>query len=388
MSQERTAESLRQAAHDLAPGIIALRNEIDRARRLPASLADRLRAEGLFQLWLPRLLGGPELHPAEFVSVIEALALADGAVGWCATNAGVFSLLAGSLPERSAQEIFGDRGVVAGSVNPTGRADAVAGGFRVSGRWGYASGIDHANWIIANCIIHEDGKPRRAAPDAPDMRFLFLPRTAVEVLDTWHVSGLMGTGSHDFEIAEVMVPEAFAIPAFAAAPQLSGTLYRIPPLSLFCVALAAVVLGIARAAVNALVTLAATKTPMGSTETLCDKPIAQLQVARAEALIRAARANLMEAINRQWEEIAAGTSPMVQTRASIRLAASFCAEACSSAVDLVHAAAGGSAIQETLPIARCFRDIHAATQHIGLNASGFQLAGRVLFGLDPGTPRF
>jgi alkylation response protein AidB-like acyl-CoA dehydrogenase len=292
------------------------------------------------------------------------------------------------LPERSAREIFGKHGIVAGSVNPTGRADAVAGGFRASGRWGYASGIGHADWILANCIIHEDGKPRRTASGAPDMRFLFLPRGAVEVLDTWHVSGLMGTGSHDFQVADVFVPEAFAIPAFAAAPRLPGTLYRIPPISLFCVALASVVLGIARAAMNALVTLAAAKTPMGSTETLRDKPIAQLQVARAEALIRAARAHLIEAINAQWDEVAAGTSPTVQARASIRLATSFCAEACSSAVDLVHAAAGGSAIQEVLPIARCFRDIHAATQHIGLNASGFQLAGRVLFGLEPGTPRF
>ena len=388
MPQARTAEFLLQAAHDLAPEVMAVRDEIDRGRRLPASLADRLRADGLLQLWLPRALGGPELHPAEYLPVIEALATADGAVGWCATNAGVFSLLAGGLSERSAQEIFGNHGVVAGSVNPTGKADAVAGGFRAAGRWGYASGIDHADWILANCIIHEDGKPRRTASGAPDMRFLFLPRSAVEVLDTWHVSGLMGTGSHDFQVADVFVPEEFAIPAFAAAPRLPGTLYRIPPISLFCVALASVVLGIARAAVDALVTLAASKTPMGSTETLRDKPIAQLQVARAEALIRAARAHLIEAINRQWDEVAAGASASVQARASIRLASSFCAEACASAVDLVHAAAGGSAIQEALPIARCFRDIHAATQHIGLNASGFQLAGRVLFGLEPGTPRF
>ena len=186
----------------------------------------------------------------------------------------------------------------------------------------------------------------------------------------------------------MLVPEEFAIPAFAAVPRLPGTLYRMPPISLFCVALASVVLGIARAAVNALVTLAAAKTPMGSPVTLRDKPIAQLQMARAEALVRAARAHLIEAINTQWNEIAAGTPPALQTRASIRLATSFCAEACSGAVDLVHATAGGSAIQETLPIARCFRDIHAATQHIGLNAGGFELAGRVLFGLDPGTPRF
>ena len=388
MSQAQTAESLLQAAHDLAPEIIAVRDEIERDRRLPASLVDKLRAAGLLRLWLPRAFGGPELHPVDYVSVIEALATADGAVGWCATNAGVFSLLAGSLPERSAQEIFADCGVVAGSVNPTGKADAVAGGFRVSGRWGYASGIDHANWILANCIIHDDGKPRRTASGAPDMRFVFLPREAVEILDTWHVSGLRGTGSHDFQVTDVLVPEQFAIPAFSAVPRLTGVLYRIQPTSLFCIALASVVLGIARAAMNALVTLAATKTPMGSAGTLRDKPIAQLRVARAEALIRAARAHLLGAINNQWDAVAAGAAPTIESRASIRLATSFCAEACSSAVDLVHTAAGGSAIQETLPIARCFRDMRAATQHIGLGDTGFELAGRVLFGLDPGTPRF
>lgn len=146
MSQTNTADVLLQAARRLAPDIIATRDTIDRERRLPASLVDRLRDEGLFHLWLPSALGGPELHPAQYIAIIEALATADGAVGWCAANAGVFSLLAGSLPDATAHEIFGSRSVVAGSVNPTGRADAVAGGYRASGRWGYASGIDHASW--------------------------------------------------------------------------------------------------------------------------------------------------------------------------------------------------------------------------------------------------
>src|SRR5262249_31098972 len=156
-------EELLRAARNLTPDIIGMREEIDRARRLPRSLADRLRDAGLFHLWLPRTLNGPELHPADFLSIVETLAMADGAVGWCATNASVFALLAGSLPHATAREIFADRGVVAGSVNPTGRADVVEGGFQVSGRWGYASGIDHANWVVANCVIHEDGKPRRSA---------------------------------------------------------------------------------------------------------------------------------------------------------------------------------------------------------------------------------
>ena len=300
----------------------------------------------------------------------------------------MFSLLAGSLTEAAAHEIFDSHGVVAGSVNPTGKADAVAGGFLAAGRWGYASGISHADWVLANCVVHADGEPRRTASGAPDMRFVFLPRASVEVLDTWDVSGLKGTGSHDFTIRGELVPESFAVPAFAIAPQFPGTLYRMPPISLFCLALAAVILGIARAAVDGLVALGAGKTPMGSTTPLRDKPLAQIQLARAQAMLLAARAQLIQATQALWDEVASGAAPSLPVRASIRLATSFCAEACTGAVDLVHAAAGGSAIQESMPIARCFRDIHAATQHIGLNASGYEMAGRVLFGLEPGSPRF
>lgn len=388
MSQAQSGEAILQVARALTPDIVSARDEIDSARRIPASLAGRLRTQGLFHLWLPRALGGPELHPADYLPVIEALAMADGSAAWCATNAGVFSLLAGSLPKETAQEIFGNYGIVAGSINPTGRADAVPGGFRASGRWAYASGIDNATWVLANCVIHEDGAPRRTPSGTTDMRFLFLPRSQVEVLNTWHVSGLRGTGSHDFRIDDTFVPEAFVTPAFAAEPRVPGQLYRVPPLSLFTVALASVTLGIARAAVDALVELAAGKVPMGSMSVLRDKPLVQIQAARAEVLVGAARSNLLHAIRMQWDEIAAGEAPSLRARASIRMATSFCAEACASSVDLVHAAAGGSAIQESGRIARCFRDIHAATQHIGLNATGYELAGRVLLGLDPGTPRF
>jgi alkylation response protein AidB-like acyl-CoA dehydrogenase len=300
----------------------------------------------------------------------------------------VFNLLAGSLSETVARSIFGNHGVVAGSVNPTGRADDVSGGFRASGRWAYASGIDHATWIVGNCIIHDDSVPRRAVVGLPEMRFLFFPRAAVDVIDTWQVSGLRGTGSHDFCVEDVFVAEAFTLPAFAARPLLSGPLYRVPPVSLFAIALASVTLGIARAAIDALMELAAAKTPMGSTTLLRDKSVVQIQTARAEAFIRAARAHLLQAISSQWNEIAGGATASLQARAAVRLATSFCAEACASAVDLVHSAAGGSAIHEGGRIARCFRDIHAATQHIGLNSTGYETAGRVLLGLDPGTLRF
>jgi indole-3-acetate monooxygenase len=220
------------------------------------------------------------------------------------------------------------------------------------------------------------------------MRFILFPRHEVEILDNWRVGGLRGTGSHDFRVHDVFAPEAHGVPAFARSGALPRTLYQTPIISLFTVALAAVTLGIARSAIDALIELAAAKTPMGSTVPLREKPIAQMQVARAEALLRGARAFLFEAIGELWDEVASGHPPSIAKRTGIRLACTLAGESCATAVDLVHKTAGGSAIQESGRIERCFRDVHAATQHIGLATGNYELAGRALLGLDVGTPRF
>ncbi|MFO1028036.1 MAG: acyl-CoA dehydrogenase family protein [Acetobacteraceae bacterium] len=381
-------QALRQAATALTPDILAVRDRMDHDRALPPPLVDKLRRAGLFHLWLPRVLGGPELHPADFLSVIEALSCADGSVGWCATNASVLSLLAGSMDESAAHDIFGQRAIAAGAANPMGKAIAVSGGYRVTGRWPYGSGIMHSTWLGANSVIHDGDNPRLNAAGTPVVRFMFFPRSAVEIIDAWNVIGLRGTGSHDYSVADVFVPESHTAPAFVVAAEQPGTLYRVPPLSLFTVALASVTLGIARAAIDALVELAAVKTPMRTGALLRDLGSVQTQVARAEAMWRAARAGVLEAIHAQWAATENGTADTMPTRAATRLACTWCAEACASAVDLVHAAAGGSAIQESGRIARCFRDIHAATQHIGIALANYEPCGRVLLGLDPGTPRF
>lgn len=388
MASISSGSDLLERACALAPAIRAARADIDRDRALPPSLIAALRERELFHLWLPRALGGAELHPKEFVGVIESLAAADGAVGWCATNASVFTLLAGSMDAVAAQTIFGQRGVVAGSLNPTGRADAVAGGYRATGRWSYVSGITHADWVLGTCIVHETVGPRHTAVEGPELRFLFFPRSAVDIIDTWNVSGLKGTGSHDVQVDAVFVESAFTVPAFRSDPHHPDLLYRLAPVSLFAASLACVVLGIARSAIDALIELAAAKTPMGSASVLRDRPTVQVQVARAESMVRAARAHLLDALGRAWDHAAAARPPTPEIRATVRLATSFCAEACAVAVDLVHSAAGGSAIDENGRIARCFRDIHAATQHIGLSAAGYELSGRVIFGLPLGTDRF
>ena len=273
------AGSILDAARNIAPQIDALRSEIELERRLPPSLVEAMRSAHLFELWVPRKFGGLELHPVDFVRVIEVLSRADGSVGWCATIANVYGLVAGSLPEAAAGEIFGNHEIVAGTINPTGTAIAVDDGYRVTGRWAYGSGIDHSSWVLANCIIFDGTTPRRTSSGGPDMRFMFFPRNNVDIIDTWHVGGMRGTGSHDFRVDDLFVPTDRSIPAFISLGTQPGTLFRTPLISLFVVALAAVTLGIARAALDALYELAGAKTPMGSTVLLRDKPAAQSSAA-------------------------------------------------------------------------------------------------------------
>jgi alkylation response protein AidB-like acyl-CoA dehydrogenase len=206
--------------------------------------------------------GGPELNLVDYIRVIEELARADGSAAWCATVAACYSRIAGYLQPEVAREIFGSgRTVVAGTINPVGKACAVDGGYRVTGRWAYGSGILHSTWTLGNCIAHDHEGPRRASRAGPDIRMMIFPTSAVEVIDTWHVSGLRGTGSHDYRVADLFVRDDHSISGFDAKPLQPGTLYAIPMITVLSVAIAAVPLGIARTSIDAAVELAQVKTP-------------------------------------------------------------------------------------------------------------------------------
>ena len=378
-----------RAARDLMPSIRAVRADIDRERTLPAPLVKQLAETGLFSIWLARSLGGPELTTLDFLHIIEELSRADGAVGWCAMVSAGYSRLSGYLSDAVAREIFGDGStIVAGTINPTGKAIAVPGGFRVTGSWNFGSFIRHSAWTVGSSVIYENELPRRGPDGAPDMRLMLFPTRDVEILDTWHVGGLRGTGSHDFRVSELFVPEERAIAAFTAKPVRPGTLFAAPFITVFAMALASVPLGIARAAIDAFVDLAEGKTPISSSSRLREKASAQADVGRAEAILRSARAFLVESLHVIWDTVASGHTPSVPQRATARLAAAQAAAASAQAVDLVYNAAGGTALYESNPIERCFRDVHATTQHVGIASVNFEISGRVLLGLDPGTPRF
>ena len=383
------AEGLIRAARELAPMIEAARADIERERQLPRILVEAIGDAGLFALWLPKAFGGPELNLVDYIRVIEELARADGSAAWCATVAACFSRIAGYLQPDIAREIFGSgRTVVAGTINPTGKAFAVDGGYRVTGRWAYGSGILHSAWTLGICIVHDREGPRRASSGAPDIRLTIFPTSAVEVIDTWHVSGLRGTGSHDYRVADLFVRDDHSISCFDAKPLQSGTLYAVPMITVLSIAIAAVPLGIARTAIDAAVELAQVKTPFRSSLLLRDRATFLAAVGRAEALWGSARSFLLAAVSDLWGEGSSGMAASMRQQALVRLACTQAAQSAAQAVDLMYNAGGGTSLYESSRLERCFRDVHACTQHIATSTDSYEVGGRVLLGLDPGRPQF
>jgi indole-3-acetate monooxygenase len=376
-----------QLAGRFAPEILAEREHIEQNRQLPTTLVDAMREAGLFSLWLPRGLGGPELAALDFVRVIEAIARADGSVGWCVAVGACYSCFAGYLEETVAREIFGTgNAILAGTLNPTGRAVSIPGGYRVTGQWSYGSGIQHSNWVLGNCLVF-DGDTARINPDgSPVIRLMIFPRSDASVLDTWSVSGLRGTGSHDFSVNGLFVPEQRAIVGFGGIPRQPGRLYGLP-FTIFSVSLVGVPLGLARAAIDTLTELAGIKSPMDSKQLLRDKPAIQAAIGRAEATLRAARAFLFEAVQAMWDA-AETAAPSPEQRALVRLAITHVASAAKQVTEMMFESGGGSALYESGRLARCSRDAQALAQHIALTSNNYEFAGRVLLGMDSGMARF
>jgi indole-3-acetate monooxygenase len=383
------AAGLIRAARQVAPKIEGARAEIERERQIPRGLVDAMGAAGLFALWVPKAFDGPELNLVDFIRVIEELASADGSAAWCTTVAACYSRIAGYLQPEIARRIFGGgRTVVAGTINPTGKAFAVDGGYRVTGRWAYGTGILHSTWTLGNCIVHDRDGPRRGSSGAPEIRLLIFPTSAVEVIDTWDVSGLRGTGSHDYRVADLFVRDDHSIACFDATPLQPGTLYAVPMITVLSVAIAAVPLGIARGAIDAAIELAMIKTPYASSLLLRDKPTFQAALGRAETLLGSARSYLLATVNDLWEEVSSGAAASMRRRSLVRLACTQAAQSAAQAVDLMYNAGGSTSLYESGRLERCFRDVHACTQHIATSTDSYELGGRVLLGLDPGRPQF
>jgi alkylation response protein AidB-like acyl-CoA dehydrogenase/SAM-dependent methyltransferase len=359
---------------------------IEAAGRLPDALVSAMREGGLFDMWRPKELGGAELGPEEALAAIETVAAGDGSTAWCLAVSVGTGALAAYLPEVGAREIFGKGPTItAGSFNPAGRATLEADSLRVSGRWAFGSGSRHCDWLCGGALVVDaSGEPVVLDDGRPDARLAFFPVDRATIHDTWHVTGLRATGSHDYEVEALDVPLAHTMP-FAFRPWAAGDLWRMPPMSIFFAPMAAVSLGIARAAIDELVALAADKTPYRSSRRLAERDVVQAMVARAEARVGSAGAFLREQIGVVWDCARRGDEATLRQRAMVRLAIVHASQSAMEAVDLCFEAAGATALYVTSPLQRQFRDVHAAGQHVVLAFSGLETVGRVLLGLDPDT---
>lgn len=372
-----------EAARRLADLVAARAGDGDAARAIPRDVARLLTEAGLFRVCVPARYGGSERHVREVVRVIEEIGRADGSTGWCVMIGATTGLLAASLPDDWAQEIYGSNPNVAtcGVVRGNGIARPVSGGHAVSGAWPFGSGISHSDWIVGGCVVvGADGETPVADARGPETRLFFFEPGQVRVLDTWYTSGLRGTGSHDFEVTDAFVPDGRSV-LLGGRPRVEGPLFQFPTLGALALGVTAVSLGIARRSIQEFLTLASGKVPTGSARTLANRPLAQRSVAEAEASLRAARAFLFEVLDEAWT-VAQSGALTTEVRALVRLAATHATWRSAHAVDLVYQAAGGTSIYDASPLSRCFRDVHVATQHLMVAEPTLEVVGRVLLGLD------
>jgi alkylation response protein AidB-like acyl-CoA dehydrogenase len=379
------------AAVGLAPRIAAAGDAIERERRLPPALVAALAEGGIFRMLVPRSVGGGEAEPATFAQVVETIGAADGSTAWCVSQGAVSATIAAFLPPDVAREIFGQPGaIMAQGVAQRPRAIAVPGGFRVTGEWSFGSGCRHATWLNAVSPVYlEDGTPRRLADGAHEGRAMLFPAAEAEIRDTWKVSGLRGTGSDTYAIEALFIPEERTVPQPRDGHRREpGPLYSFSTGLLFATGFASVALGIARGALDAYEALAGAKQPRAHATVLRESPLEQARVARAEATLRSARAFLHESIAAAWETAARGDELPVEQKVLLRLAATSAIRQAGEVTDTAYHAAGATAVFESNPFERRFRDANAVTQQFQGSEVHFPATGRYFLGLEPTATSF
>jgi len=377
-----------ERVRSLAPLIRAHSDEMEAARQMPRPLVDALIGQNLFRIHVAKYAGGEQLSPVDGYPAYEEAARIDGSTAWNLSIGASSGLLWGSLEESVGLDIWGaPESIVAGAIDPrSAMATPVDGGYRVSGRWSFASGCQQATTLLAGCVMVKDGAPMMG-PGGPEIIVAFLPASAVQIIDTWTTTGLRGTGSNDFAVQDVFVPanRAFRIAEQPRRPEATSGLSIV---SAFTAAVGAVPLGIAQHAFDAFIELATNKTPLGAIGTLRERGHAQLVVAEAAVLIEAARELYYARLRDTCAVGATGQSPTTEQRARLRMAAINTAVSGTRAVDLLFAAAGGTAVYARCELERCLRDIHTTAQHVAVSVAQYESVGRVLMGLDPSTPFF
>lgn len=368
-----TAATMIERFEQIRPLLAEQSGRFDADRRLSDEVFGVLSEAGFFRLLLPAQLGGCGLSPLDFMAVVEHAAAVDGTIGWLVGNGGGISRAGGYLPLDAAQKVFGKPSAfVASSTGAIGKAVRAKGGYRITGRWPFASGAPHATTFAPLCEVNE-GSGR--------IVLAFLPREAVNLIDNWHVSGMRGTGSWDFAADNAFLPAEFVCD-FQPNPTHAGVVYRLPGISAFVWTVATVPLGIAKGAIDALISLSSGHRRQGMTVPVAERELAHAEIGRCLSQCRAAGAYMRSAMSALCTSVESEGSDLVAARINYRLACSHAAEVAVSVVLRVNDLIGARALAESQPFERRERDVRAAAKHIAMSAEQFVIGGRYALGGD------
>ena len=387
------AEPLVRAAAALRPVIRGHRDALEREQRLPKPLVEQFHAAGFYRMVRPRALGGLQTDPLTYLRVVELLAEAAGSVGWNLCNNNIAQLVSLGLPDEGIKEIYGPGGEVAiagTAVQGGGRATPVDGGYRVTGRWPFGTGCQESGWMLGSFQIL-DGEQLRRSPNGASVywRGVFHRAETQIVAGSWDVSGLRATGSFDWTVDDVFLPERrtmvhAGVPLDNQWSHWPGISYALPAQVWVGPHHSAVITGIARAGIDALIELAVEKTPRGRTSRLCDNPQVQEAIGRADTILNAGRAYRSATITEMWNTIAAGEDTTLEQRARCRLAAVHAADCAREAMDLVFRQGGSTSYRRESRLAECWRDLQVVGQAVTIMPEWYPMGGRVFLGMDPG----
>jgi alkylation response protein AidB-like acyl-CoA dehydrogenase len=372
----------------LVPMIAAAADRIEAERRIVPDIVTALHEAGLFRMLLPVSLGGGAADIVAFNQVIETIATADASTAWCLAQQVASTQAAGFLDPTVAREIFASpNGAVAWGPPSGAKAVVADGGYIVNGRWRFASGSEHCPWIGGHCaVIEADGKPRLDGHGRPVLRTMIFRKEQATFHDIWHVIGLRGTGSNGYEVRDLFVPDAYTTWRDNPADRRGDApLSGIPLLTLYGMGFSGVALGLARASLDAFMTLAATKKPSpthGAPIPLREHPVVQARVAEATGQLQSARAYLADLLHAFWDAAIAKRAVTLEQRAQLRVAITGAIEQGCRVVDYAYRAAGADAIFQGSPFERRFRDMHTVTAQGQAHLSNFEGAGQALFGIE------
>jgi alkylation response protein AidB-like acyl-CoA dehydrogenase len=380
-------QSLIDAAREIAPIVRAHSEEAERERRLSRPVLEALRETGLLRMTTPRSLGGLETDPVTRVLVIEEIGRHDSAAAWTLENPLDWAFMCCRLPDEGAEEIY-SRGadiLIAGQFGRPLKATSAKGGYHVSGRAPFVSNCYDAEWILSMVVVDED----ESDGDEPEMRMVYFPSQECEIIDTWDVMGMRGTGSNDVVVTDVFVPRARSfpfVPEFQPGSHYRGPLYRLPVVGAAASGIPTPMLGVARRALDEVTELARTKAPVASSGLLRERALAQVQLGRAEAILRSGRLLLLDTLSESWKRCVDGEPHTLEQKAELLLALAHAMSSAVQAVELACSIAGTTAFRATSPLERCFRDVQTMRHHVFASEHRYGTFGQVRLGVEPDFP--